>query len=411
MKKNTNGSKSPLDLKSKLAQHIIGLPKSGIRDFFELVNTMDDVISLGIGEPDFVTPWTIRESSIYSMERGHTSYTSNLGLLSLRKAICKYVAENYRAEYDPVRECIVTVGVSEALDLVIRAITNPGDEIIYNEPCYVSYCSEIKMAHGVPVPVATYEKNNFALDPADLEKAITPKTKAILLNFPCNPTGATLNMDQLEKIAEIALKHDLLVLTDLIYSELTYSGNILPAISSLPGMKERTVFLHGFSKAFAMTGFRVGYACGPFEIIDAMMKIHQYSMLCAPINAQEAAEEALCDGKRDMEAMRREYMNRRNVIVKGFNRMGLPCFMPEGAFYAFPNITSTGLSSTEFAKRLLMEHRVAVVPGCAFGKSGEGYVRCSYATSMEGIREALKRMEAFMKDLKAEKKRSSAKKK
>lgn len=411
MKKNTNGSKSPLDLKSKLAQHIIGLPKSGIRDFFELVNTMDDVISLGIGEPDFVTPWTIRESSIYSMERGHTSYTSNLGLLSLRKAICKYVAENYRAEYDPVRECIVTVGVSEALDLVIRAITNPGDEIIYNEPCYVSYCSEIKMAHGVPVPVATYEKNNFALDPADLEKAITPKTKAILLNFPCNPTGATLNMDQLEKIAEIALKHDLLVLTDLIYSELTYSGNILPAISSLPGMKERTVFLHGFSKAFAMTGFRVGYACGPFEIIDAMMKIHQYSMLCAPINAQEAAEEALRDGKRDMEAMRREYMNRRNVIVKGFNRMGLPCFMPEGAFYAFPNITSTGLSSTEFAKRLLMEHRVAVVPGCAFGKSGEGYVRCSYATSMEGIREALKRMEAFMKDLKAEKKRSAAKKK
>lgn len=400
MKKNTKDSKSLRDLKSKLAQHIVGLPKSGIRDFFELVNTMDDVISLGIGEPDFVTPWTIREGSIYSLERGRTSYTSNLGLLSLRKAICGYVAENYKADYDPVHECIVTVGVSEALDLVIRAITNPGDEIIYNEPCYVSYYSEIKMAHGVPVPVPTYEKNNFALDPADLEKAVTPKTKAILLNFPCNPTGATLNMEQLEAIAKIAVKHDLLVLSDLIYSELTYSGNILPAISSLPGMKERTVFLHGFSKAFAMTGFRVGYACGPFEIIDAMMKIHQYSMLCASITAQEAAEEALRNGKRDMEVMRREYMNRRNVIVKGLNKMGLSCFMPEGAFYAFPNITSTGLSSTEFAKRLLMEQRVAVVPGCAFGKSGEGYVRCSYATSMEGIREALKRMEQFLKSLK-----------
>lgn len=400
MKKITKDSKSPRDCSSRVAKHIFSLPKSGIRDFFELVNTMDDVISLGIGEPDFVTPWTIREGSIYSLERGRTSYTSNLGLLSLRKAICNYVAENYKVKYDPVHECIVTVGVSEALDLVIRAITDPGDEIIYNEPCYVSYASEIRMAHGVPVPVATYEKNGFALDPADLEKAVTPKTKAILLNFPCNPTGAVLNMDQLEKIAKIAVKYDLLVLADLIYSELTYAGGILPAISSLPGMKERTVFLHGFSKAFAMTGFRIGYACGPAEIIDAMMKIHQYSMLCASITAQEAAEEALKNGIPERERMRLEYRNRRNVIVKGLNKMGLPCYMAQGAFYVFPNITSTGLSSVEFAKRLLKEKRVAVVPGSAFGASGEGYVRCSYATSMEGIREALKRMEAFLKSLK-----------
>lgn len=400
MKKKTKDLKSPRDASSRIAKHIYSLPKSGIRDFFELVNTMDDVVSLGIGEPDFVTPWVIRENSIYSLERGHTSYTSNLGLLSLRKAICKYVGENYKVHYDPVHECIVTVGVSEALDLIIRAITDPGDEIVYHEPCYVSYASEIRMAHGVPVPVPTYEKNDFALDPADLEKAITPKTKAIILNFPCNPTGAVLNMEKLQKIAKIAIKHDLLVLADLIYSELDYTGSILPAISSLPGMKERTIFLHGFSKAFAMTGFRIGYACGPEPLIDAMMKIHQYSMLCAPITAQEAAEEALKNGILDREKMRREYMNRRNIIVKGLNKLGLSCYMAQGAFYVFPNITSTGMTSMEFSKRLLKEKRVAVVPGSAFGASGEGYVRCSYATSMEGIREALKRIEAFLKSLK-----------
>lgn len=389
--------------KPRLAEHIAGLPKSGIRDFFELVNKMDDVISLGVGEPDFVTPWTIRENAIYSLDSGRTSYTSNLGLLSLRKEICKYVADNYKVKYKPENECIVTVGVSEALDLAIRAITNPGDEIIYHEPCYVSYAPEIKMAFGVPVAVNTYEKNGFALDPADLERAITPKTKAILLNFPCNPTGATINMEQMKAIAKLAVKHDLIVLSDLIYSELVYDSEILPAISSLPGMKDRTIFLHGFSKAFAMTGFRIGYACGPADIIDTMMKIHQYSMLCAPITAQEAAEEALKNSICDKETMRREYRSRRNVIVKRFNEAGLPCFMPEGAFYVFPNITSTGLSSMEFATRLIQEKKVAVVPGTAFGACGEGYIRACYATSMEGIREATARIKEFVKELKKQK--------
>ena len=390
----------PEGKKSRLAEHIAGLPKSGIRDFFELVNKMDDVISLGVGEPDFVTPWTIRENAIYSLDSGRTSYTSNLGLLSLRKEICKYVADNYKVKYKPENECIVTVGVSEALDLAIRAITNPGDEIIYHEPCYVSYAPEIKMAFGVPVAVNTYEKNGFALDPADLERAITPKTKAILLNFPCNPTGATIDMEQMKAIAKLAVEHDLIVLSDLIYSELVYDAEILPAISALPGMKDRTIFLHGFSKAFAMTGFRIGYACGPADIIDTMMKIHQYSMLCAPITAQEAAEEALKNSICDKETMRREYRSRRNVIVKRFNEAGLPCFMPEGAFYVFPNITSTGLSSMEFATRLIQEKRVAVVPGTAFGACGEGYIRACYATSMEGIREATSRIKDFVKELK-----------
>ena len=393
-----SGSRSRLEKRSLVAPHIASLPKSGIRDFFDLVSTMKDVISLGIGEPDFVTPWNIRENALYSIERGHTHYTSNLGMLPLRKEICNYLASDFQVNYDPVRECIVTVGVSEALDLVIRAITSPGDEIVYHEPCYVSYNAEVKMAHGVPVAVETREENDFSLDPDDLEKAITSKTRAILLNFPCNPTGATLTMEQTRRIADIAVKHDLIVLSDHIYSELTY-GDMTPPIASLPGMKERTVFLHGFSKAFAMTGFRIGYACGPAEIIDAMMKIHQYSMLCAPITAQEAALEALRSGRPDMEAMRLEYRDRRNVIVDGFNSMGLHCFKPEGAFYVFPNITSTGLSSMEFAKKLLMSKKVAVVPGSAFGPCGEGFVRCSYATSMEGIKEALQKIGEFVKEL------------
>ena len=393
-----NGSKSHLEKRPLVAPHIASLPKSGIRDFFDLVSTMKDVISLGIGEPDFVTPWNIRENALYSIERGHTHYTSNLGMLPLRKEICKYVESDFDVRYDPASECIVTVGVSEALDLVIRAITSPGDEIIYHEPCYVSYNAEVKMAHGVPVAVETREENDFSLDPDDLEKAITSKTRAILLNFPCNPTGATLTMEQTRRLADIAIKHDLIVLADHIYSELTY-GPMTPPIASLPGMKERTVFLHGFSKAFAMTGFRIGYACGPAEIIDAMMKIHQYSMLCAPITAQEAALEALRSGRPDMEAMRFEYRDRRNVIVDGFNSMGLHCFKPQGAFYVFPNITSTGLSSMEFAKKLLMSKKVAVVPGSAFGPCGEGFVRCSYATSMEGIKEALAKIAEFVKEL------------
>lgn len=384
-----------------VAEHIDILPKSGIRKFFDIVSTMKDVISLSVGEPDFVTPWTIRENALFSLEKGRTSYTSNLGTLSLRRTVCEYMAKDYGLDYDPTQECLITVGVSEALDLVIRAITSPGDEIIYHQPCYVSYVPEICMAHGVPVAVNTYERNAFALDPADLEAAITPRTKAILLNFPCNPTGAVLNMEQTRKIAEIAIKHDLLVIADDIYVELTYDGAPTPSIATLPGMKERTIVLHGFSKAFAMTGFRVGYACGPKNIIDAMMKIHQYTMLCASITAQDAAEEALKNGRTAMENMRREYCDRRNVIVKGFNDIGLTCLKPNGAFYVFPNITSTGMSSADFAVELLKRKNVAVVPGDAFGDCGNGYVRCSYATSIEGIREALKRIGEFVREIKA----------
>jgi aminotransferase len=389
-------------IKNRVAQHISVLPKSGIRDFFELVNAMgagSDVISLGIGEPDFVTPWHIRESAIFAMEKGHTSYTSNLGLLSLRKEISHYVNKYYNVKYDPKTECIITVGVSEALDLIFRAIITPGDEIIYHEPCYVSYSPEIKMAHGVPVPVVTKEKNKFALDPKDFEKAITPKTKAILLNFPCNPTGASLTPEDVREIARIAIKHDLIVITDEIYSELTYDGNHI-SIASLPGMKERTIFLHGFSKAYAMTGFRLGYACGPADLIDAMMKIHQYSMLCASIIAQEAAVEALRHGRNEMEKMKAEYCRRRNLIVKRLNEIGLKCVMPKGAFYAFPNITSSGLSSKEFATRLLQEEKVAVVPGTAFSEFGEGYVRCAYAASFEDIEESMNRIEKFVNKIK-----------
>ncbi len=389
-----NDSKS---VRNRIADHIKDIPKSGIRDFFELVNTMDNVISLGIGEPDFVTPWTIREAAIYSIEKGKTSYTSNLGLLSLRKAICKYLASDYGVEYNPANECIITVGVSEALDLILRAVINPGDEVIYHEPCYVSYRAEIMMARGVPVVIETQEKDNFSLDPDELEKKITDKTKLLILNFPCNPTGATLSLEQMKRIAEIAVKHNILVITDEIYSELTYE-NRLPSIASLPGMKERTIFLHGFSKAFAMTGFRIGYGCGPAELIDAMMKIHQYSMLCAPITAQVAAEEALANGKKDMLAMKSEYMQRRNVIVNRFNEIGLPCFKPRGSFYVFPRISDTGMTSMEFATKLLEEKKVAAVPGTAFGACGEGFLRCSYASSMENIIEAVNRIKDFIKE-------------
>jgi aminotransferase len=381
-----------------IASHVARLPKSGIRDFFELVNQMDDVVSLGIGEPDFPTPWHIREAAIYSLEKGHTSYTSNLGLLNLRESICIYLQENYGLTYTPENQCIITVGVSEGLDLLFRAIINPGDEIIYHEPCYVSYAPGIRMAHGVPVTVPTFEKNDFMLDPEDLKKAITPKSKAILLNFPCNPTGATLNIKQLEQIAEIAIENNLLVITDEIYSELTYEAGHL-SIASLPGMAERCVFLHGFSKAYSMTGFRIAYACGPEKIIDAMMKIHQYSMLCAPIIAQEAAIEALKNGKNEMLAMRDEYKMRRNVITTRLNEMGLTCFKPEGAFYVFPNISVSGMTSNEFAMQLLEDYKIAVVPGTAFGDCGEGFVRCAYAASIDDINLAMDGIQDFLSKL------------
>jgi aminotransferase len=383
----------------KIAKHIQEMPKSGIREFFELVIGCDDVISLGVGEPDFVTPWTIRESAIYSLECGHTSYTSNQGLLSLRKKICNYVDKDFGVQYVPETECLVTVGVSEALDLAMRALVNPGDEVIYSEPCYVSYGAEINLTHGVPVVIENTAANEFSLDIENLKSKITPKSKILMLNFPCNPTGATLSLQQMEEIAAIAVKNDLIVFTDEIYSELSYVKR-LPTIASLPGMRERTVFLHGFSKAFAMTGFRIGYACGPAEIIGAMNKIHQYTILCAPIMAQTAAEEALKNGIEPMEKMRKEYEQRRDLMVKGFNETGLKCFNPKGAFYLFPSIKSTGLSSMDFAKKLLAEQKVAVVPGTAFGACGEGYIRCCYATSYEELSEALKRIKIFVEGLK-----------
>ena len=349
MMKNIQDCKSVR--KSRIAEHIGVLPKSGIREFFDLVTTIEDVVSLGVGEPDFVTPWTVRENAIFSLEKGHTSYTSNYGLLSLRREICNYVANDYGIEYDPATQCLVTVGVSEALDLAMRAIINPGDEIIYTEPCFVSYPAEIRMAHGVPVVLETYEKNGFALNPADLKDKITPKTKALLINFPCNPTGATLNYEQMKEICALVIANDLILITDEIYSELTYEKR-LPSIASMPGMADRTIFLHGFSKAFAMTGFRIGYACGPKDIIDAMMKIHQYSMMCASITSQEAALEALRNGRGEMERMRESYMERRNLITAKFNEIGLRCLLPKGAFYVFPSIASSGLKSHDFASEL-----------------------------------------------------------
>ena len=388
-----DGSKSRPE--GRVSEVVASLPKSGIRDFFELVNSMDDVVSLGIGEPDFATPWRIRDAAIRSLEHGHTSYTSNLGILALREKICAYAAENYGVSYDPVTECIITVGVSEGLDLALRALLNPGDEVVYHEPCYVSYAPGVKMARGVPVVVPTSVENGFALSADDLEKAVTDRTKALLLNFPCNPTGASMDSEALARVAEIAEKRDLVVITDEIYSELTYDGRHV-SIASIPGMRERTLFLHGFSKAYAMTGFRIGYACGPPDLIDAMMTVHQYSMLCSPTLAQDAAIEALDNARGDMEKMRESYRQRRNVLVSRLNEMGLECVKPKGAFYAFPSIASTGLSSAEFATRLLQEKKVAVVPGTAFGECGEGFVRCAYAASLEDINEAMDRVESFI---------------
>ncbi len=395
----TRNLKDSQSRRSRVAENIAVLPKSGIREFFDLVTTMKDVISLGVGEPDFVTPWTIRENAIYSLERGKTSYTSNLGLIQLRREICDYLRSDYGVDYNPDNECLITVGVSEALDLAIRAVINPGDEVVYSAPCYVSYPAEVAMAHGIPVPVETRVEDKFALNPKILREKITPRTKLLMLNFPCNPTGATLSMEDMREIATIAVEHDLLVITDEIYSELTYTDR-LPSIASLPGMQERTIFLHGFSKAFAMTGFRIGYACGPADIIGAMMKIHQYSMLCASITSQEAALEALRNGRTEMEKMRESYMARRDVMVDGFNRIGLKCLLPNGAFYAFPSIKISGLRSHDFATKLVKEQNVAVVPGTAFGDCGEGFVRCCYATKLPDILVALERMERFLNSLK-----------
>lgn len=383
----------------QIADAVRDIPRSGIRDFFEVVQTMGDVISLGIGEPDFATPWHIREAAIYSLEKGRTGYSSNLGLPRLRRAAAEYVHQHFGVRYEALSEVLVSVGVSEAIDIALRALLNPGDEVLYHEPCYVSYAPSIVLAGGVAKAIQTRAEDQFTLKAADIEKAITPRTKVLMLNFPTNPTGATMPVEELERIAAVCVKHNLVVMTDEIYSELTYEGGRHHSIAALPGMKERTVLLHGVSKAFAMTGWRIGFVCAPQELIEAMMKIHQYAILCAPIMSQEAAIEALERGQLSMQNMRREYELRRNYIVRGLNDLGLECFKPRGAFYVFPKITSTGLSSREFSLRLLREKKVAVVPGSAFGASGEGHVRCSYATALDQIKIAVERIGEFCSEL------------
>ncbi len=384
-----------LTARNFIADHVSGIARSGIRDFFDIVQRMPDAISLGVGEPDFVTPWHIREAAIYALERGRTQYTANLGLLRLREAISTYVEGKFGVRYDPNSQVLVAVGVSEALDLALRAVLNPGDEVIYHEPCYVSYAPSVVLAHAKPVPVACRAEDGFAVTAKALEAAITPRSKVLMLSFPTNPTGGTMTRGQLEEVAVVVRRHDLLVLTDEIYSELTFEGEHV-SIASLPGMAERTIFLHGFSKAFAMTGFRIGYACGPMELIEAMMKVHQYAIMCASIIAQEAALEALEHGEAAAIEMRDQYKLRRNFIVRALNDMGLPCHLPRGSFYAFPDIRSTGFGSKEFALRLLQEEKVAAVPGVAFGASGEGFLRMCFATAFDRIQIAMERTERFV---------------
>ncbi|HWQ93407.1 MAG TPA: aminotransferase class I/II-fold pyridoxal phosphate-dependent enzyme [Clostridia bacterium] len=387
-----NGSVS---LRDRLNTTVRDIPRSGIRDFFDVVSTMKDVISLGIGEPDFDTPWHVRESTVFALERGATHYTSNFGYLELRRALARYVSKTFGAEYNPDDEILITVGVSEALDLALRALLNPGDEVLYHEPCYVSYRATILFAHGVPVEVETRAENGFRLTRAMLEAKVTPRTKVLMLNFPNNPTGAIMSRADLEDIAAFARERDLVVITDEIYGELTYDAPHT-SIVSLPGLRERTIFLHGFSKAWAMTGFRLGYACGPAELIEAMMKIHQYTMLCASSLSQKAAVEALARPQADVTEMVDEYRRRRNFLVSAFADMGIECHRPLGAFYAFPSVARFGLSSRDFAVRFLQEERVAVVPGTAFGACGEGFVRCAYATSLDNIKEAMVRLKRFI---------------
>ena len=382
-----------------VADHVTGLPRSGIRDFFAIVSQMKDAISLGIGEPDFVTPWHIREAAIFALERGKTSYTDNRGLIQLRRVLSTYVENLFNVSYNPEDEILVSVGVSEALDICLRAVLNPGDKVLYHEPCYVSYSPSVTLCHGQAIGVQTKAEDQFAMNPEALAAAWEPGCKVLLLNFPTNPTGGVVNREVLEKIAAFAIEKDLLVISDEIYAELTYEGEHV-SIASLPGMRERTVFLHGFSKAFAMTGFRIGYACGPAPLIEAMMKVHQYSMMCAPILSQEAAVEAIRNGAEAVAQMKEQYHRRRDFIVRRLNEIGLPCHLPKGTFYAFPCVSGTGLSETDFATRLLMEKKVAAVPGTAFGESGKGFIRASFSTSYENLVKAADLIDSFVGELK-----------
>ena len=389
-------------MRDPLSNTIKGIKPSGIRKFFDIVSEMKDAISLGVGEPDFDTPWHIREEGIYSLERGKTFYTSNTGLKELRVEISKYLERKIGVTYDPLSEIIVTVGGSEAIDLAFRAMLDPGDEVLVPQPSYVSYVPCVELTHGVPVTICLKEKNQFRLTKEELLESITDKTKMLVLPFPNNPTGAIMEKKDLEDIAKICVEKDIYVLSDEIYSELTY-GTDHVSIASFPGMKERTIVINGFSKGFAMTGWRMGYAAGPKVIMEQMLKIHQYAIMCAPTMSQYAAVDALQYGEKDVQMMRESYNQRRRFLMNAFKEMGLECFEPFGAFYVFPNIKKYGLTSEEFATRLLKEEKVAVVPGTAFGDCGEGFLRISYAYSLENLKLALDRVKNFIERLDAEK--------
>jgi len=391
----TRARQQPKKAKSPISQQVKRIKPSGIRKFFDLLSTMDGVITLGVGEPDYATPWHIREAAIASLEKGYTMYTSNLGMPELRQELSRYLNDTYQLKYAPDTELLITVGVSEGLDLAMRAIINPGDEVIMPNPHYVAYDSCVILASGTPVMVPTFEEDNFEISASDVEAQVTDKTKAILVGYPANPTGAVMSRDKLAQVAEVAQRHQLLIISDEIYAKLVY-GIEHTCVATLTDMKESTILLGGFSKGYAMTGWRIGYVAGRREIIAAMTKIHQHTMLCAPIMGQIAAIEALKTGEESAAEMVEDYNRRRLVIVKGLNDIGLSCFEPRGAFYAFPSIKSTGMTSEEFAEQLLIEEKVAVVPGTAFGEYGEGYLRCCYATSLNDIEEALTRMGKFV---------------
>ena len=385
-------------MRNPLSQKITGIQPSGIRKFFDIVSEMPDAISLGVGEPDFDTPWNVREEGIYALEKGRTFYTSNAGLKELREEICNYLARKMNLHYDPMKEVLITVGGSEAIDVALRCMCDPGDEVLIPQPSYVSYVPCAILAGAVPVIIELKAENEFRLTPEELEAAITPKTKLLVLPFPNNPTGAVMERSDLEKIAEVIKKHDIFVLSDEIYSELTYLEKHV-TIASLPGMWERTIVINGFSKSHAMTGWRLGYACGPRVIIGQMLKIHQFAIMCAPSTSQYAGVEALKNGDEDVAQMREEYNGRRRYLLHRFKEMGLSCFEPFGAFYVFPCISEFGMTSEQFATKLLNTEKLAVVPGTAFGDCGEGYIRISYAYSLENLKEAMNRMEAFIQGL------------
>ncbi len=383
-------------MRNPLSQTITNIKPSGIRKFFDIVSEMPEAISLGVGEPDFDTPWHIREEGIYSLEKGKTFYTSNSGLLELREEICKWYKRKYNVDYDYKKEALITVGGSEGIDLAFRAMLDPGDEVIIPEPCYVSYVPCVELAGGVPVTIALKNENQFRLTPEELLGAITDKTKILILAYPSNPTGAIMTKEDLEPIAKICQEKDIFVISDEIYSELTYGEAQHCTIGSLPGMKERTIIINGFSKAYAMTGWRLGYALAPKVIAEQMTKVHQFAIMCAPTTSQYAAISAIKEGDKDIERMRTSYDQRRHFLMKTFEEMGLPCFEPLGAFYMFPCIKEFGMTSDEFATRLLQEEELAVVPGTAFGDCGEGFLRISYAYSIDELREAMKRLGNFI---------------